>query len=145
MSIISDILSGGVSGLLTSVGQFAKDIRQAITGELSPEKKAELEQKALEIEFLLTKAQTDINLEEAKNPNLFVSGWRPAVGWVCAFALAWQFIFNSIFEWIVKLLKIDIVAPTLDTGSLITVLFALLGLGGMRSYEKIKNAEGNRT
>jgi hypothetical protein len=145
MSIISDIFSGGASGLLTSVGQFAKDIRQAITGELSPEKKAELEQRAMEIEYLLTKAQTDIDLEEAKNPNLFVSGWRPAVGWVCAFALAWQFIFSSIFEWVVKLLKVNVVAPTLDTGSLITILFALLGLGGMRSYEKVKNAEGNRT
>ena len=144
MSIISDILSGGVSGLLSSVGQFAKDIRQAITGEISPEKKAEIEQRALEIEFLLTKAQTDINLEEAKNPNLFVSGWRPFVGWICGFSLAWQFIGSPIFEWTVKLLGKNITAPDLDTGSLITVLFALLGLGGMRTYEKFKGVEGNR-
>jgi len=144
MSIISDILSGGVSGLLSSVGQFAKDIRQAITGEISPEKKAEIEQRALEIEFLLTKAQTDINLEEAKNPNLFVSGWRPFVGWICGFSLGWQFIGSPIFEWIVKLTGKNITAPVLDTGSLITVLFALLGLGGMRTYEKFRGVEGNR-
>jgi len=144
MSIISDILAGGASGLLSSVGQFAKDIRQAITGEISPEKKAELEQRALEIEFLLTKAQTDINLEEAKNPNFFVSGWRPFVGWICGFSLGWQFIGSPIFEWIVKLTGKNITAPVLDTGSLITVLFALLGLGGMRTYEKFKGVEGNR-
>jgi len=144
MSIISDILAGGVSGLLSSVGQFAKDIRQAITGEISPEKKAELEQRALEIEFLLTKAQTDINLEEAKNPNFFVSGWRPFVGWICGFSLGWQFIGSPIFEWIVKLTGKNITAPVLDTGSLITVLFALLGLGGMRTYEKFRGVEGNR-
>jgi len=143
MSIISDIFSGGVSGFLSSVGQFAKDIRQAITGEISPEKKAEIEQRALEIEYLLTKAQTDINLEEAKNPNLFVSGWRPFVGWICGFSLAWQFIGNPIFEWAVKLAGKNITAPALDTGSLITVLFTLLGLGGMRSYEKIKGAQDN--
>ena len=143
MSIVSDILSGGISGLLSSVGTFAKDIRQAITGEISPEKKAEIEQRAMEIEFTMTKAQTDINLEEAKNPNLFVSGWRPFIGWICGFSLAWQFIGSPIFDWIVKLTGNNIVAPTLDTGSLITVLFALLGLGGLRTYEKTKDSQNN--
>jgi hypothetical protein len=146
MSIISDIISGGVSGGISSIfgaiGTLAKDIRQAITGEISPEKKAEMETKLLELEFMSAKAQTDINLEEAKNPNLFVSGWRPAVGWVCAFSLAWQFIGNPIFDWIIKLMGKNIVAPVLDTGSLITVLFALLGLGGLRTYEKTKDSTG---
>ena len=59
MSVISDILSGGVSGLLNSAGQFAKDIRQAITGEISP-KEGRDRQRALEIETR-HKGQTDIN------------------------------------------------------------------------------------
>jgi len=143
MSVISDILSGGVSGLLNSAGQFAKDIRQAITGEISPEKKAEIEQRALEIEYALTKAQTDINLEEAKHPSIFVAGWRPFVGWVCGFSLGWQFIGSPIFEWIIKIADKNVSAPEMDTGSLVTVLFALLGLGGMRTYEKTKEAQGN--
>ena len=141
MSVISDILSGGVSGLLNSAGQFAKDIRQAITGEISPEKKAEIEQRALEIEYALTKAQTDINLEEAKHPSIFVAGWRPFVGWVCGFSLGWQFIGSPIFEWIIKIADKNVSAPEMDTGSLITVLFALLGLGGMRTYEKTKEVQ----
>jgi len=143
MSVISDILSGGVSGLLNSAGQFAKDIRQAITGEISPEKKAEIEQRALEIEYALTKAQTDINLEEAKHPSIFVAGWRPFVGWVCGFSLGWQYIGSPIFEWIIKIADKNVSAPEMDTGSLVTVLFALLGLGGMRTYEKTKEAQGN--
>ena len=144
MSVISDILSGGVSGLLNSAGQFAKDIRQAITGEISPEKKAEIEQRALEIEYALTKAQTDINLEEAKHSSIFVAGWRPFVGWVCGFSLGWQFIGSPIFEWIIKIADKNVSAPEMDTESLVTVLFALLGLGGMRTFEKYKNSEGNR-
>ena len=147
MSIISDIVAGGVSGgigsIFSAIGTLAKDIRQAITGEISPEKKAEMESKLLELEFMSSKAQTDINLEEARNPNMFVSGWRPFVGWICGFSLGWQFIGSPIFEWIIKLSGKNIVAPTLDTGSLITVLFALLGLGGLRTYEKTKETQNN--
>jgi hypothetical protein len=143
MEIISTILSGGIKPIFEGIGSLAKDIRQAITGEISPEKKAEIEQKAMEIEYATTKAQTDINLEEAKNPNLFVSGWRPFVGWICGFSLGWQFIGSPIFEWIVKLTGKNIIAPSLDTGSLITVLFALLGIGGMRTFEKTKNVQGS--
>src|SRR5574343_306482 len=141
MDIIGTVLSGGIKPIFEGIGSLAKDIRQAITGEISPEKKAEIEQRAMEIEFAATKAQTDINLEEARNPNLFVSGWRPFVGWTCGFSLGWQFIGNPIFDWIVKLTGKNIAAPALDTGSLITVLFALLGLGGLRTYEKNKEVQ----
>jgi len=142
MSIISDILAGGVQGLLGSAGQFAKDIRAAITGEISPEKKAEIEQRALEIEFALTKAQTDINLAEARHPNVFVAGWRPFIGWVCGCALAWEFIGSQIFEWAVKIAGVNVAPPALDTSGLYTTVLALLGLGGMRTYEKLKDAQG---
>jgi len=142
MDIIGTVLSGGIKPIFEGIGSLAKDIRQAITGEISPEKKAEIEQRAMEIEYAATKAQTDINLEEAKNPNLFVSGWRPFVGWICGLSLGWQFI-NPIFEWVVKLAGKNIAAPNIDTGSLITVLFAMLGLGGLRTYEKVKNAQEN--
>jgi len=143
MGFLAEITSGGVSGLLNSIGNFAKDVRQAITGEISAEKKAELEQKAMELEFGMMKAQTDINLEEAKNPNLFVSGWRPFIGWMCGVSLWWQFMGNSIFEWIVKLLGKDIKPPVLNTEGLITILLALLGLGTMRMVEKVRGVQQN--
>lgn len=145
MDIIGTILSGGVKPVLEGIGGLAKDIRAAITGKeiIDPTKLAELEQKAMEIEYMSVKAQTDINLEEAKNPNIFVAGWRPFIGWVCGFALGWQFIGNPIFDWVVKICGKNIVAPTIDTGSLITILMALLGLGGLRTFEKVKESQGN--
>ena len=145
MAILEMLLSGAGKGIFEGIGSLAKDVRAAITGEsiIDPNKKAELESKLLEIEFATTKAQTDINFEEAKNSNIFVSGWRPFIGWVCGSALAWQFIGSPIFEWIIKLTDKNITPPQIDTGSLITILMALLGLGGMRTFEKFKNSQSN--
>lgn len=145
MDIISTILAGGIKPVFEGIGNLARDIRAVITGKeiQDPAKIAELEQKALEIEFAAMKAQTDINLEEAKNPNIFVSGWRPFIGWVCGFALGWQFIGCSLFEWIMKVAGKNITPPVLDTGSLITILLALLGLGGLRTFEKVQGSQGN--
>ena len=145
MAIIETILAGGIKPVFEGIGGLAKDIREALTGEaiLDPNKKAELEAKAMEIEFAAVKAQTDINLEEAKNPKIFVSGWRPFIGWVCGSALAWQFIGNPIFDWGVKLAGKSITPPMIDTGSLITILMALLGLGGLRTFEKYKSSQSN--
>lgn len=144
MNIIESLLSGGVQGLFSGIGQFAKDIRQALTGEISPEKKAEIEQRALEIEYALTKAQTDINLAEAQHPSRFIAGWRPAIGWVCASGLFVNFVFNPLFQWATRLAGKDLASPAMDISTLMTMVLSLLGLGTMRSVEKIKAAEGNR-
>lgn len=78
------------------------------------------------------KSQTDVNAVEAANPNLFVSGWRPMIGWIGAFGLGYQYIFRPIAVgvWMHPF-------PALD-GSLMELVIALLGLGGMRSWEKYK-------
>ena len=145
MAIIETLIAGGVKPVFEGIGGLAKDIRAAITGKeiLDPTKLAELESKAMEIEFAATKAQTDINLEEAKNPNLFVSGWRPYIGWVCGTALLWQMMGSSIFEWVVKICGKDLQPPTMDTAGLISILIALLGLGGYRTVEKLKGSQSN--
>lgn len=141
--ILGALAGGGIKDVLTGVGEFAKDIREAITGEIPPEKKAEIQQRALEIEFASTKAQTDINVEEAKNPNVFVSGWRPFVGWVCGFSLGYNFILQPLITWGLRMVKPEIQPPTLDMSSLITILLAILGLGVYRTYEKVQDAAGN--
>jgi hypothetical protein len=145
MGIWESILSGGVGSIFSGIGSLAKDIREAVTGEaiVDPQKKLEVEAKLMELDFLITKAQTDINQAEARNPNLFVSGWRPAVGWCCAMALFWQFIGSPMFEWGCKMAGKVIEAPILDTSALMTILMAMLGMGGMRTYEKIKSAQKN--
>lgn len=82
-------------------------------------------------------AQTEINKVEAANTNMFVSGWRPAVGWVCALGLSMQFLIAPIATWGVSLLGYSVVFPQLDMGTLLTLLGGMLGLGGLRTVEKM--------
>jgi hypothetical protein len=80
--------------------------------------------------------QIDINKIEAANPNLFVSGWRPAVGWICVAGLGLAF-FGPLFSWVAALLGHAIVFPSLPMDVLMTLLIGMLGLGGMRTVEKL--------
>lgn len=82
--------------------------------------------------------QIEINKVEAANTNLFVSGWRPAAGWVCVSALAYQMILRPILGWIMTNLIGWSMPISLETDTLMTLLFGLLGLGGFRMAEKIK-------
>ena len=83
-------------------------------------------------ETMLAKLQTDINVEDAKNPNLFVSGWRPFIGWICGTGLGYQFlVYPILVAYSPKIVQ-------LDMGTLITLLAGMLGLGALRTQEKIK-------
>lgn len=88
----------------------------------------------------LVEGQLEINKQEAKHPSIFVAGWRPFIGWVCGMALVWNFIVQPLLLWLAWMipdLGIDMsTAPKLDTGELMTVLLGMLGLGGLRTYEK---------
>jgi hypothetical protein len=89
--------------------------------------------------FELAKGQLDINKAEAQNPNLFVSGWRPAAGWVCVAAYAFNYLLLPLANWGAR--WIDANAPVivaLETGELTTLLFGMLGIGGLRTIEKFK-------
>lgn len=82
--------------------------------------------------------QLDINKVEAANPSLFVSGWRPFVGWVCGIGLAMQFLLSPMLVWGAALIGHTLLLPALDLGVLITMLGGMLGLGGLRTLEKVK-------
>ncbi len=84
------------------------------------------------------KAQNQTNTEEAKSTNIFVSGWRPFIGWVCGSGLAFQFIIAPIATWATMLYGKQVTFPALDMGTLITLLAGMLGLGAMRTTEKLK-------
>ncbi len=83
-------------------------------------------------------AQIEVNKAEAASPSLFVSGWRPACGWICAFALGWQYILAPIANWIVVVGGLSSAVPKISADGLMELLFGLLGLAGMRTYEKYK-------
>jgi len=100
--------------------------------DLKTKLEAELSQQLVSLDL----AQAQANIEQAKHPSIFVSGARPAIMWVCCFALAWQFIFAPILSWGFALWYPIVVLPTLETQALMTLLMSLLGLGGMRTAEK---------
>ena len=89
-------------------------------------------------------AQTRINEQEAQHKSLFVAGWRPAVGWIAAIALGWNYIVQPLLMWIGFLMDVDLSgAPKLDTNELVTILMGMLGLGSLRTYEKYKGVARN--
>jgi hypothetical protein len=127
----------GLGDIFSGAGSLAKDIRTAVTGDISPEKKAELEAKALEIEATVLKAQMEINAKEAESTSLFVSGWRPALGWIGALAFGLQFLVRPLAGWAWQLVTgTDPQLPAFDTAELWPMLAGILGLGTLRTVEK---------
>jgi hypothetical protein len=109
----------------SSLGEFAKDLREAIKGkEIDPDKMMEL-----------VKVQSEINKMEAQHRSVFVAGWRPFIGWICGLALAYNFIIRDVIAWVSP----DIMPPAIQMDQLITILLGMLGLGGLRTFEKVKD------
>lgn len=131
------IIKEGIKGTLEGIGSLAVSLRSAITGDLSPEKKAELEKLILEIEAKAIQGQLEINKQEAAHPSLFVAGWRPFIGWVCGIALAYNYIIRDMLIWASQYFQVPM-PPELGLETLMTLLLAMLGVGGMRSFEKTK-------
>ena len=107
-----------------------------------PQKRAEAER---EINAALAEnlakidlAQIEVNKVEAASRSLFVSGWRPCCGWVCAAALAYTYVLQPMFIFILAQTGHLVEMPALDIAGLMPILMGLLGLGGLRSYEKVK-------
>ena len=83
-------------------------------------------------------AQTDINKAEASSSSLFVSGWRPAIGWVCALALAYQYLIRPLSGTVASIAGIVIPPlPGLDD-NLWQLMMGMLGMGGLRTFEKVQ-------
>jgi len=84
-------------------------------------------------------AQLDVNKVEAAHRSVFVAGWRPFVGWTCGAALCWHFVLQDLIVFAAAWAGHPIpLLPELDTDTLLTVLLGMLGLGGLRSFEKVK-------
>lgn len=84
------------------------------------------------------KGQLEINKQEAAHSSIFVAGWRPSIGWVCSMALFYKYIGNPIFEWVIALKGLTVKAPVLEAGELFTLVLGMLGMGTLRTFEKMK-------
>lgn len=120
-----------VSPVITKVLNFIPD----------PAQKLQAQQELMQSLHQWDADQTAINAVEAQNANIFVSGWRPFIGWVCGFAFAYKFVLQPFLVFILIACgsNFDIkLLPVLDWGEMSTVLLGLLGLGGLRTFEKLK-------
>jgi hypothetical protein len=92
--------------------------------------------KEIDTALQMAQVQTDVNKVEAANSNIFVAGWRPHIGWVCGFAFGAHFIYFPFITWVAALNGHPIDFPKIDTQELFTLMLGMLGLSGMRSYDK---------
>jgi roadblock/LC7 domain-containing protein len=121
MSILGSLI-GPATSLLDKVIED-KDQKNALAHEIA----TMAERHAQE----LAKGQLEVNKVEAAHHSIFVSGWRPCIGWVCALGLLYNTILSNI-------LGIWVEVPEIDTTLLVPVMMGMLGLGAMRSYEKVQ-------
>jgi hypothetical protein len=151
MSELTDIagaIAGGAAGAnpVSAIAGLADDIFNAIFP--SPEKKAAAEAAGIkaQVDAYVAKAQVDmqgymaqidVDKAEAANSNWFVAGWRPAVGWICAAGLGWQFLAAPFLTWIATLIGHPTTIQPLNGDLLQTCLFGMLGLGAMRTVEHV--------
>ena len=126
-----------ISNTFSGIGSLLKNIRTAITGKVDPDKLAEIEKQTLEIENGIMMAQVEINKIEASNPSVFVSGWRPFVGWICGAGFCYSFLLFPLLTWASRIANIA-PPPQIDYTSLRDLLIAMLGMGTLRTFEKIK-------
>jgi hypothetical protein len=124
---VIDKLIGPVTGLLD---KFIEDKDQK--ARLAHDLATMADQHAQE----LAKAQLEVNKVEAAHKSLFVSGWRPAVGWVCVLGMFGNFITIPFSNFVLALFGINIVIPLVPLETMMPVLMGMLGLGAMRTYEK---------
>lgn len=135
-----DIKGAGeaVGSVFTGVGSLI----QTIKGGVTPDKQAELLAKAQELESQAMVAQAEVNKVEASSASLFVAGWRPAVGWICAFGLGYAVLLKPLLEFGAMLLGYEGEFPAIEDEVLNTTLWGMLGLGVFRSAEKITGSAG---
>jgi hypothetical protein len=134
-------LIGSLTGIFGKViDKIWPDPAQAAQAKLAlmeAQQKGDLAE--LDAELRLSLSQIDVNKTEAASSSLWVSGWRPAVGWACAAAFAWSFVLAPFVAYFAALAGKDISGlPKLDLSQMMPVLLGMLGLGGIHAFERAK-------
>ena len=123
---------GGSSGALKTISKVVDDLHTSDEERL--DKKILMQR----IQQKLAEKQLDVNAKEAGHRSIFVSGWRPFIGWCGGFALAFEFILSPGIEWYSKFAGLNLTAPEIQTGPLLAIVTSMLGVASLRSFEKAK-------
>lgn len=135
-----------LGGIFTTIGDLIDDLhtsdKEKMDGQIELARLG-LEEKRIDADVV--KGQIEVNKTEAQHSNLFVAGWRPAIGWVGAASMAYQFVMYPFLVWIWSLLQsqgwvpVELTPPPmLDTDALWVILSGMLGIATLRSVDKIK-------
>lgn len=120
---------------ITGVGAVA-DLANTVISKVWPDKSEE-EKQQLAAAVMVVQGQLDINKAEASSPSVFVSGWRPAIGWVCGAACTWNWIGLPIAKFAMLASGHPTNMQPADLGEMLPILMGMLGLGGLRTVEKV--------
>ena len=142
MGFLDSLFGNGVGAATQGVGELAKDIRQAVTGELPPEIRAKEDELFLQATEKSDDNQTGLLKQDIISGSFLQRGWRPMAGWVCVTALAYEYLIFPMLVWM-SLNKHWATPPTIDGSTLNTLLFGMLGLTAARSVEKWKHIDSN--
>ena len=129
LGIVSEVLGKLIPDPVKAAELKVKMFELAQAGEL----------KELDANLQLALAQINLNTEEAKSPAIFKSGWRPATGWLCVIGFAYMTVIRPLLPWLLTVAGINVPPlPPIDTMEIMAILGGMLGLGGMRSFERAK-------
>lgn len=135
MSILGKLFGGGIGQIAQPVEAVGNVLDKLFTSDDERLDRAEALQRLAQQPQL---AQTEINKIEAQHRSIFVAGWRPAVGWICAAAMGYQYVLRDLLAWAMAVWAPDIAPPpALALDAMMTVLMGLLGLGTLRTVEKM--------
>jgi len=126
--LIGDVLDKVLPDATAAADAKLKLVEIAQRGELAQ----------LDAEKSLALGQLAVNQVEAANPSVFVSGWRPFIGWICGLAFGYKFVFGPVAAFILTAYGNPTVVPPLEFGEMLPVLLGMLGIAGLRSFEKVK-------
>lgn len=130
-----DLITGPVTSLIEKYVPSQADKAAAQLELVKVQQSSEFQELDAQIKF--AQMQADTNKAEASSGDKFSSRWRPLIGYVCGIGLAVQFLIGPLFTWGAALFGHPITFPQLDMGTLMTLLLGMLGLGSMRTVEKL--------
>lgn len=130
-----------IAALIPQLLPFVGEVLDRVVPDTEAKERAkrEIEASLIANANTINLAQIDVNKTEAQHRSVWVSGWRPAIGWSCSLGIGWLFIGHPVATWIAMLTGYEgMVMPTIPTDILLELTFAMLGMAGLRTFEKIK-------
>ena len=137
--LLSSLISPAVDGIVDLVKQYIPSPAEQAKFQREVESKMQ-DALSKSLEF-----QAQITLEEARSESLFKSGWRPLLGWGASIALLWSVVAAPTVAWILNMIgHTDVGLPQIPSDMVLNLVLTLLGVAGMRSYEKAKGIAGGQ-